>query len=122
MKRTPLRPSRKPLRRVTSLRARGAASIRRRVRDGLHDAAWRLAVLERDGWSCRALIAKVCKQGDGWPVDAHHVKRRSQGGTNTIGNGIAACRACHRYIHAHPEWAYSQDGPRLLMHFWEKEI
>lgn len=36
----------------------------------------------------------------------HHLVRRSQGGDNTLENGIFVCDPCHRYIHDHPEESY----------------
>ena len=44
-----------------------------------------------DFWPC-----EVC----GLPaVDVHHIVYRSQGGQNTVENGIALCRRCHRRAH-----------------------
>ncbi len=37
----------------------------------------------------------------------HHLRRRSQGGDNSLGNLKACCDPCHRYIHANIAWAYA---------------
>lgn len=34
-------------------------------------------------------------------LQAHHVKRRSQGGTHEVSNLIAVCPECHSWIHGH---------------------
>lgn len=33
---------------------------------------------------------------------AHHMLRRSQGGTDEVGNLLAVCYGCHDWIHTHP--------------------
>lgn len=37
----------------------------------------------------------------------HHRKMRSQGGAHQVANGLAVCKSCHMYFHAHPAIAYS---------------
>lgn len=35
-------------------------------------------------------------------VERHHIKRRSQGGTNTLDNIAHLCGDCHRWVHGNP--------------------
>lgn len=62
---------------------------------------WAQARRERldlaDGW-CEALVPNCCT---GVAVHVHHRLRRSQGGTDRLGNLLAVCAACHGWIHAH---------------------
>ena len=39
--------------------------------------------------------------------ETHHRKMRSQQGKHTMENCVAACNACHGYIHRHPAIAYT---------------
>jgi len=39
-----------------------------------------------------------CGWSDG-PCDCHHLAARSEGGTNTIENGVILCPNCHRLVH-----------------------
>jgi 5-methylcytosine-specific restriction protein A len=41
----------------------------------------------------------LCEQCGKRAVDIHHVKHRSQGGTDEPENLIALCRECHEKIH-----------------------
>ena len=41
-------------------------------------------------------------------TEAHHILRRSQGGTNDPSNLLAVCHACHARIHAQPQWAFER--------------
>lgn len=52
---------------------------------------------------CEAAIDDVCT---GRAVHRHHVRRRSQGGTNDATNTRDLCMPCHEWIHAHPAKAY----------------
>lgn len=36
-------------------------------------------------------------------TEKHHIKRRSQGGTNTLDNLAHLCRNCHWWVHANPK-------------------
>jgi hypothetical protein len=57
------------------------------------------ALLERAHYRCEA-----CRTG---PVEhRHHRLRRSQGGTNELGNLMALCNDCHEFIHRNPALAY----------------
>jgi len=66
---------------------------------------WRDAVLERDGWRCRLAGVVIACNGR---LHAHHVLPRSRGGRDDLGNGLTACDSHHSWIHAHPEWAYTE--------------
>lgn len=52
---------------------------------------------------CEAKIDGVCT---GRAVHRHHVRRRSQGGTDDRSNTRDLCMPCHEWIHAHPAHAY----------------
>jgi hypothetical protein len=39
---------------------------------------------------------------------AHHMKRRSQGGTNDPSNLLAVCHVCHDKIHRNPSEAFEK--------------
>ena len=70
-------------------------------------------VLSRD-MGCRgAGVIRIACQGR---IDPHHIKRRSQGGEDTIDNLISLCRAHHDWVHQHPDESY-QLG--FLKHGWE---
>ena len=58
----------------------------------------RMAVVQRDrGCVGRRLIPNVeCWSG----FDLHHVKRRSQGGEDTIENLVCLCRPHHSWVHS----------------------
>lgn len=46
----------------------------------------------------------------------HHIRRRSQGGTDDASNTIDICDADHRWIHEHPSKAYAYGW---LAHAWD---
>lgn len=52
---------------------------------------------------CEASCAPDCT---GRGVHAHHVRMRSQGGTDDLANLKWVCRRCHDRIHAEPAEAY----------------
>ena len=94
---------RSPIKRRTPLKGH---SWRRRAT--LADALWRDArdaALERDQWDCQA-PARGLEGECEFPLDVHHLKRRSQGGTHELSNLLCLCRTHHRYVHAHPAVAY----------------
>lgn len=49
---------------------------------------------------------------DGRATDRHHVRPRSAGGGHDTDNTRDICRACHRFVHEHPAWAYENDWLR----------
>jgi hypothetical protein len=71
-------------------------------------AAWRqtrLVVIKRDV-TCRA--AELAPEVRCWGrEEIHHLRRRSQGGTDLPANLALVCEAHHFHVHAHPEWAAS---------------
>lgn len=62
-------------------------------------AASKRVVERRSGGRCEARIAHRCS---GRATQHHHVKRRSQGGSNAPENLLHVCTAAHLTIHAHP--------------------
>ena len=59
----------------------------------------RAEVIERSGGRCEAAVEGVCRGGGD---QAHHVRRRSQGGQDDPSNLKWVCDACHGHIHANP--------------------
>ena len=57
---------------------------------------FRAKVLWRDGYSCQQCGAKK-------ELNAHHIRQKSEGGTDTPKNGITLCKKCHDSLHA-GEW------------------
>ena len=86
---------RSPLRRNTPLRQR---SEKRAKRDEAY-ADSRFVVMGRAKGRCEAVVADGCRR---YGTDAHHVQRRSQGGTDDPSNLLWLCRDCHAWVHAHP--------------------
>lgn len=69
-------------------------------------ASWkkaREAVCERADGLCEGRIAPNCT---GQGAHAHHVRMRSQGGTDDLGNLRWLCNNCHSWVHANPFEAY----------------
>jgi len=62
----------------------------------------RRAVYVRSGGRCEPAC---CEQCTGQGNQAHHVRRRSQGGADDPSNLLWTCEFCHSEIHARPEWA-----------------
>ena len=67
---------------------------------------------------CEIQIPMVCSSR--FPINRHHRKMRSQGGTDHLINVIFCCGSgttgCHGYIHLHPEYAYEKGW---LVHSWD---
>jgi predicted restriction endonuclease len=63
-------------------------------------AAFRAAVLKRDGNRCRALLpdGTRCPEDDPSRLEAHHVKPLHAGGRDTLQNGVTLCRSHHRVL------------------------
>jgi hypothetical protein len=61
---------------------------------------WRQKVLWRDYYTCRH-----CKSKD--RLQAHHIRFKSNGGTNVVSNGITLCEECHASLHK-GEWKLNQ--------------
>jgi len=53
---------------------------------------FRAKVLWRDKYSCQH-----CKSSNN--LHAHHIRYKSQGGTDTASNGITLCEKCHKELH-----------------------
>ena len=66
--------------------------------------AARARVLSRNGGRCE-VGAEGCF---GAAHHVHHIRRRSQGGTDDDGNLLALCAWCHDYVHAHPAVSYGR--------------
>lgn len=56
-------------------------------------------VIKRDGWECQAPFCRDLHYRSAIDVP-HHIKFRSQGGSDVEENLITCCRYCHRFIHA----------------------
>lgn len=61
-----------------------------------------VVLVDWTGGRCQARIDGVCTY---WGEHAHHVRRRSQGGSDTVSNLKWLCRACHSHVHESPAWA-----------------
>lgn len=57
---------------------------------------------QRSEGRCEARFSEQC---EGRGVEAHHVVRRSQGGTDDLENLRFCCTCCHAEIHANPRRA-----------------
>lgn len=68
------------------------------------------AVLDRDSHRCQfhrrplttaemGVYGDVCGNGD---LHVHHIRRRSQGGTDDPSNLVTLCATHHKYVHDHP--------------------
>lgn len=83
---------RTPLNRKTPLTARPKQASKEYV-------AAKRAILTRSNGKCEARVEGVCV---GMAHHAHHILRRSQGGTDDESNLLAVCYGCHDWIHTHP--------------------
>ena len=84
-----------PMQRRTAMRAQSKAN--RAFGDQLDDM--RPLVMAR----CHG-ICEICHYEQA--VLLHHKLRRSQGGTNELGNLLGLCAMCHDHVHGSPRWAY----------------
>jgi len=98
-RRTPLRPSAKPLARSPIRRQ----SSRARARSRTWAAVCR-AVFAACGGRCQ-VGAPGCtgKAGQG-----HHRQPRAQGGRDVPGNCLPVCLSCHVWLHCHPSESYAR--------------
>ncbi len=71
-------------------------------RDRAELRATKRSMLERSLGRCEAGFSLMCT---GVGTQAHHVRRRSQGGTNDLANLKWCCEPCHTTLHAQPELA-----------------
>jgi hypothetical protein len=111
VKRSPLRRGHAELERRTPLASRANLARKRakpaRTRSG-HPTQYGRArrwVESRAGGRCEARVDGVCESRG---VHAHHIKPRSAGRDDSMGNLLWVCRACHEFIHAHPALSYER--------------
>jgi len=72
------------------LRLSARNNARLRLSEGRN---FRAKVLWRDNYTCQHCGAKE-------ELNAHHIRKKSEGGTNTPKNGITLCKKCHDELHA----------------------
>jgi hypothetical protein len=72
----------------------GATSINQRERTSSDSSSWKLAVLHRDGYSCR-----ICGCKDN--LHAHHINSWSEFPEDRfiLANGLTLCSSCHKTYH-----------------------
>ncbi len=70
---------------------------REKRRDTAKQAAWRVKVYERDGFSCQC-----CSDARGGNLHAHHIEphARNKVARWDVENGITLCSPCHRSFHS----------------------
>ena len=62
----------------------------------------RLAVFQRDRWTCR--LAGVAEAGPcGGPLTPHHLLKEKHGGAYTLANLVTCCAVHNGWIEDHPE-------------------
>ena len=69
---------------------------------------FRQKVLWRDKYTCRK-----CKSKE--KLQAHHIKRRSAGGTDRVSNGVTLCDTCHKALHR-GEWELTYSRTSNLLY------
>ena len=72
--------------------------MKRRASEPVELTKAKKVVRQRSGGLCEAQVMAVCTA---FAMDAHHVLRRSQGGSHEPSNLRDCCRHCHRWIHEH---------------------
>lgn len=82
------------------------------TRDAVEMREVRRALLERSQGRCEARFSPLCT---GVGTEAHHLKRRSAGGMNTVDNCVWVDAHCHARIHAAPAEAIAAG---LLLPSW----
>lgn len=85
-----------------------ARTDRYRERKATQEREWRRVrqwVSGRADGRCEVREAPGCWGGG---EQAHHRRMRSQGGTDAPENLLWVCERCHRWIHDHPEVAYTR--------------
>lgn len=83
------------------LRQRSARQVRK---DREFNVA-RRQVLERDEWTCQLAI-RMDGHHCGGGLEVHHIRRRSQGGSNDPSNLVTLCsEAHHGFVHKYPQEA-----------------
>jgi hypothetical protein len=115
VKRSPLRRGRAELERRTELRRDTPAARQFGAKRAKPARIWgghptqygraRRWVESRAGGRCEARVDGVCESRG---VHAHHIKPRSAGRDDSMGNLLWVCRACHEFIHAHPALSYER--------------
>ena len=91
MNRSPLKPSRKPIRRQSAKHAK-----RQRVL-----AALLVEIIDETDGRC-----EVCSERcTGVIQGTHHIRKRSAGGGDDRANILGACNACNLFIEDFPGWA-----------------
>ena len=63
----------------------------------------RAEVIERSQGRCEVVLGPITCTSQG--TQAHHIRRRSQGGQDTAENLIWICAAHHSWVHANPATA-----------------
>lgn len=92
MKRSRMPRPTKPMRRQGAKARRAAAELRKSKQ----------AAFAQAGGLCQARIPGVCTR---IATDAHHVVKRSRGGSHHASNILPTCRACHDWIETHDKEA-----------------
>ncbi len=60
---------------------------------------WRELVLQKDGHRCTNRLCPSKAEEETPRIDPHHIVFRSQGGEDTLENGVALCAVCHDRVH-----------------------
>ena len=87
-------------------RPKSGAARKRRRSGGLSNTT-AIMVHDRSRGCCEAASEAPCGARGVHPADhIHHVKMRSQGGSNDLSNLLHVCTAAHVWIHANPAVSY----------------